>query len=69
MCVNNMLVYKCDICGRIYKHFGFKNTAKLSSGNPFLGIEELDICDDCHTKIENYIKELQEECKNARDEV
>lgn len=64
-----MLVYKCDICGNIYEHCGFKNTAKLSSGNPFLGIKELDICDDCHGKIEKYIKELQEESKNARDEV
>ena len=61
-----MLVYKCDICGDIYSHFSLKNSAKLSSGNPFLGQQELDICDDCHAKIENYIKELQEESDNAR---
>ena len=64
-----MLVYKCDICGSIYENFGFKNTAKLSSGNPFLGIKELDICNDCHDKIEKYIEELMEESKNARDKV
>ena len=64
-----MLVYKCDICGDIYSHFGFKNSAKLRSGDPFLGQKELDICDDCHDKIEKYIEGLMEESKNARDEV
>ena len=54
-----MLVYKCDICGSIYNNGNFRNTAKLSYDNPFLGQLELDICNDCHAKLYEYIKELQ----------
>ena len=63
-----MRAKKCDRCGKLYEHYDgvkeFKNTEKSNAlflidrdlDNKYWGRKSCDLCLDCMTKLESFLK-------------
>ena len=47
---------KCDVCGKLYELPTCNDVVRIHLDFGYMGDRYVDLCDDCYTKLCNFIK-------------